>query len=659
MQQPDPVVALRVHLAHWYHQEHLDRLFAWLDQAPGTVDELAFFTSETHPPLPLTVMLDRAGRLREVIPQAKARGYGAGINLLAVLGHHEENLPGSLAGPYQRVVGPDGRECRGSFCPLDPGFQDYVRQVIKALAAARPDFLWIDDDVRLAGHGPLHLTCFCERCLGAFAAETGKPASREQMAMVVEGPVTPETLPVRLAWLEHNRGKIDGLFRLIRQAVDEVNPALSLGFMTGDRFYEGYAFARWAGTLAGPQALEVRWRPGGGFYADETPMELVSKAHDVGRQSAALPPRVRIVQYELENFPYHRLRKAAHTAAVESVSAMAAGCSGIALNILAMDPTGLGEAMPYLQRMGAARPFLDRLHAELGRSPTLGVWPAWNQQAWAAGSGPGGPYALAELGIPVCYGRGGATAVALAGSMPLAFSRDDLERMLTGGVLLDVEALAALWEMGLGHLCGVRPGAAYAVDAQERFLEHPLNDPSCGRLRDCRQSFWRQTAYTLEPMAEGVQVASVLGDYLGREHGPCLTVYENERGGRVAVAGYYPWRMITNLAKVHQYRQLALWLSGNRLPALVQSQNRVVVWVREGAQGRRAAVAINASLDPLPDLAVDLLTDGEQVEHVPMEGAGGTLPTAFAATPGYRRVVLRAVAPWSVHLLLYPRPEGG
>jgi len=100
---------------------------------------------------------------------------------------------------------------------------------------------------------------------------------------------------------------------------------MPLGFMTGDRFYEGYDFENWAKTLAGPHAGNVRWRPGGGFYSDESLSGMVEKAHDIGRQVSKLPAHVKVIQSEVENFPYDLLRKSAETTIIEAAAHMAAG----------------------------------------------------------------------------------------------------------------------------------------------------------------------------------------------------------------------------------------------------------------------------------------------------------------------------------------------
>jgi len=141
--------------------------------------------------------------------------------------------------------------------------------------------------------------------------------------------------------------------------------------------------------------------------------------------------------------------------------------------------------------------------------------------------------------------------------------------------------------------------------------------------------------------------------------GECLSIFENPQGGRVAVAGYYPWTMITNAPKVRQYRALARWLSRDRLPAVVETLAKVALWVREGANGRRAVALINASLDAQPELALWLRMPPGQVEWDSMHGASQRLASAPASAPGYQRVALENVAPWSVHLLLFEAPPAG
>ena len=337
------LVALRVSAEQWLPEDRFDALLEFLAAYGSTVDEVAFFTSSTHPPLPLAEIQRRARILAERMPQVRALGIAAGINLLATMGHHEENLAGSLDEPWPRVMDPQAAVSRGSYCPASDPLLDYAHKVYTALAEAAPDFLWIDDDVRLMGHMPIGTTCFCPGCIERFSQRTGRTFTRETLVAAFGIGSSDEQLELRRQWLEHNRATINRLFEVIEQAVHKIQPELVLGFMTGDRFYEGYAFARWAETLAGPARRQVRWRPGGGFYSDESLAGLVGKAHDVGRQVSQLPPDVQVIQSEIENFPYDRLRKSVETTVLEAAAHMAAGATGTAFNVLSQRPDPLEE----------------------------------------------------------------------------------------------------------------------------------------------------------------------------------------------------------------------------------------------------------------------------------------------------------------------------
>ena len=133
-------------------------------------------------------------------------------------------------------------------------------------------------------------------------------------------------------------------------------------------------------------------------------------------------------------------------------------------------------------------------------------------------------------------------------------------------------------------------------------------------------------------------------------YGPCMTAYRNKLGGRVVVAGYYPWTLIHNLAKSSQVKTVCQWLSGNTLPALVESYARVVVWARNDSQGRLVLVLLNASLDPVPVLSLRARTTTSRVRHLPMTGEEQEL-TAVASGPDHVSLTLANIAPWSMHLL--------
>lgn len=658
-------VSFRIGTPQWMPEQRFQELLRMFKRHPGVTDEITFFTSFTHPPIPVEEMQRRCTVLAGRIRAAKKLGFRAGINVLSTMGHHEENLPNSLQGAFTQVTDLSGRVSRGSFCPNDPALQVYIRAIYQAVADAAPDYVWVDDDVRLMGHMPVGFTCFCDRCLEIFAAEKGVTYTRASLreAFTQSDPVRAQA--VRVQWLDHNRATIARLLRAVERTVHQARPGTPLGFMTGDRFFEGYDFDHWAEDLAGPSHDPVYWRPGGGFYEDSSTPGLVGKSHDVGRQVAFLPPWVQCIESEIENFPYQRLKKAAHITVVEAAAHMGAGCTGAAFNVLSGNDEPLDEFEPLVERIQKARPLFDLLARHLGRARPIGLFAAWNKDQAAAGDFVNNPNSglthlgqaspMLELGLPAAY-RGEDSAVTLLFPQSVqAMTRAQIESVLSRGVYLDVATLNLLNQMGYGELTGLTAGEPHPVDCIEEFKTHPLNGPFAGRQRDCRQSFYRVSGYQgyeLTPTQPGVQSLSRIVDYGQKEVvASSLAIFENRLGGRIAVSGYYPWDHLHSLSKTTQLKNLMRWLSRDRLPAYVSSYHKVNLWVRETPKGGLAIVLLNASFDPARHLQLAARTHSTRGQAYDMHAQARTVRSHPTDGP-YRIFDLPNMEPWSVSLVL-------
>lgn len=647
-------VSFRIGVPQWLSPERYEELLALFEKYKGVTDEITFFTSATHPPLPLEEIQRRARVLAQRIPRARQLGYRAGINVLSTLGHHNENLANSLAGDYTHLTDIDGRVCQGTICPSDPRTQEYVRKVYEAVTQAEPDYIWIDDDVRLAGHAPAATTCFCDRCLALFSQENGRQWTRPSLKAAFSQGTPEQRLALRKAWMVHNRRTIGRLLELIERTVHGIKPGLPLGFMTGDRFYEGYDFDTWARTLSGPGRAEVRWRPGGGFYQDENIAGLADKSHDVGRQVAVLPPEVVSIQSEIENFPYQRLKKSAHITVLEAASHMAAGCTGAAFNVLSMndEPLGEDEFEPLVARIRQSRPFLDLLAANLGRGSLTGIHAAWSKDTYLAGVRPNQSMRMLEIGLPAAYAPGGGQVMLLQGDAAIALGKEEILKMLGSGVYMDTAALGHLNEMGYSELTGFEVDRTVASDCIEEFLAHPLNGRFAGRQRDCRQSFWPGAAAILKKADPKGQVLARIVDYAGREVGPATTgIFENRLGGRVCVAGYYPWTSVHSLSKSAQMKSVMRWLSKDRLPAYVDSFHKINLWVRQPVEGRVVLAMTNSSHDAARNVTLLVLTDKTEMRVFDMD-CRETRVASSAADGPYRKFVIPAVEPWQMRLVV-------
>ena len=164
----------------------------------------------------------------------------------------------------------------------------------------------------------------------------------------------------------------------------------------------------------------------------------------------------------------------------------------------------------------------------------------------------------------------------------------------------------------------------------------PLNGDFAGWQRDCRQSFWSETACVLEPVTPGARVLAEGIDYGGKPLGPLMGAFENRLGGRIVACGYYPWHSLQTLAKTSQLKAICRWLSNDRLPAYLASYHKVPLWVRRDADGHPALFLLNA-----------LARSG---------GTGGTRSSRRRDTLTLIRTD-GSTAPWHPHAVTVPTPS--
>ncbi len=660
-------VSWRVGVPHYETDAAFARLLGLVGDFRLVLDEVALFDSVTHHLyLPLEALAERASIIERRLAALRREGIpSVGINVLATIGHINEAWDYMPPLPFQPMVGHDGSVSRGCACPNTLEHREYVRAKYGLMAGARPDFVWVDDDIRMHNHGVAY-ACFCPTCLALFAEETGREYDREGLVRALNDP---EAGDVRREWVDHNVRTIESLLADVGDALRSVNPEIATGLMTagpGWTTYSGHAFDRWFRALGASKA-----RPGGGFYSDAGRLEVLLKVFEVARQRVALPDTVTDCQYELENFPYQALRKAAASVVNECTLSLAAGLKGVAVNALPMWGPPYDDQIPVLHAIACARPMWELLAAHVEGLPLVGLWGAWRHDLAARrrvlpgedwfGHSPAHdinrPNLLAEIGVPMGVEPTGCGTI-LCGRVAEAFDDAELAEMLTGGVLMDTAALQVLADRGLDHLVGVRVSERRDNGMMERFTDDPLNGEHVGQVRDARIEFWGSSAGLadeLEPTQPGVRTLAVLEDYFQRPRGACLTVYENPLGGRVAVMGYAPWMFVHSGAKRCQLLDIADWISREALPVRIQETVPLVPLVRLAPdRSRGAVVLLNTGLEKIatatlhlrvPDLPVHLATPEGVVEVEPQRREDGLW------------VELHEVEAWTtVCLLLGSRP---
>jgi len=593
------------------YEPEFENLLRFVLRHRGVVDEVSFFETTTHHLyLPLDFFKEAASHIETAMGKLKGDGIpSVGINVLTTIGHVNEGWDFFPKLPFQPMVGHDGSVSRSCACPNTPEMRAYVKAKYALFAQAKPDFIWVDDDIRMHHHGVAY-GCFCPTCLAIFVQSFGREFSRESLAASLN---RPECGAVRKAWIEQNVRTIESLMADVVQAIHGVNPAIKTGLMTagtGWTTYSGQAFDRWFHALKAAKA-----RPGGGFYSDETPVGMFDKAIEMGRQNVLLPDNVKDIQYELENFPCTRLGKANVSIINECSLALAVGCNGIAFD------AGAPACETLMPRVAEARPFWEEFVSHCDGMEVQGFWPAWHPQLMAFRSvregdnwfdgGPlyniARPNELARLGLPLSMKRSDG-GVILSGRIAEVFSDAELRQMLAGPVIMDAFALETLTERGLGDLTGVRLRAWQDNGVAERMTDDQINGTFAGRLHDIRAEFWNDfTMHSarLQPMSSEVHVLSVLETYQGQRLDPCATAFENALGGRVVVMGYSPWRLASS--KRSHILGAADWAAKGLLPVMIREALPVIPIVRMSPDRKRGGIMLMPTgLDPIERMTIEV-----------------------------------------------------
>jgi hypothetical protein len=653
----------RIGLPQWEADEAFERLLALLQEHRAVVDEVAMFETITHHLyIPLDVYAKRMELAAKRLDAFRQAGIpSVGINVLCTIGHVNEAWSYMPPLPCQPMVGHDGSVSHSCACPNTPEMRAYVRAKYELVAKARPDFIWVDDDIRMHFHGVMW-GCFCPTCLALFAKRAGRAYTREELVQAFD---VPGQGGVRELWVEQNIASIESLMTEVRTTIHKVNAGIVIGKMTagaGWTTYSGQAFDRWFTALGA-----TKGRPGGGFYTDERPLDMLDKALECGRQRATLPPSVRDVQYELENFPYQRLKKSPASVVNECSLALAHGLNGVAFNMLGMPASTFEDSLPWVKAIPAARPVWEKWVAQAAGLPTAGLWPAWSArmmarrsvragESWLGWSGRHNiniPKVLGDIGLPLASDTP-ACGTVLCGHVAEVFSDDELKTMLARGVLMDSAALELLTERGLGHLTGVRLAKRLDNGMWERFTDDSMNGRAAGEIRDARIEFWgdaRGMADVLEPLGQGVRLLTTIEDYFARPQGPGMTAFENELGGRVVVMGYAPWIFLHSVGKRLQLQNVADWISRDTMPVRVDETVPLVSVARVAADRQRGAIMLlNAGLDPIPEATVHLRMEAGPVRLLTIGRRGHKLPVEPEV--GGMRVTLRDIEPWSSRMML-------
>lgn len=628
----------------------------------GACDEVWFATDYSFPPL--AVHQDHARLMAEAAAQVRAEGIGASLQISNTLGHGEYLKFLDFRGLANPMIGCDGTVAPYCSCPRAPEFHAYLDAFTRAYCAWQPDRLWIDDDLRMHNHAPVDFGCFCDRCLAEFVEGTDRAWTREDLVKAIN---EDNDFAMRAAWLQFCRDSAAGVAKTVGRAAIAAAPECQLGFQHCDQSSGGYNGPDWHHVfrvLADISGKPPGSRPGGGFYNDHRPREMICKALMTGLQNARLPDYVGLISYECENLPGSVIGKSAHGTAVESTLAIAQGCNSLSFTHL-MFPHESAWHETMMIELEAWRPFWERCIAANTGTRNTGVEVVFSRQnalrrlnpnerrfAWAS-MVPETIASAAVLGLPLCWDERAPAAWLTA---PAAYGVDETELrlLLARGLLVGGEAVEILEQRGLANVLGLRFTPISHAFSDLRITDDELNGAFAGQTLVCG-GFMFGTPRSVEVIGGKARCLSRYVHNDGTQADVEAVAVEHADGGRLVVFGWGVGNATVTTSRRHQILAAANWVSRNRLPAWLETACQVVLFPRCDAQGQVETIfLLNVSLDHTPQLKLKLPKRGDDQAWTwarPME--------PDIAVPASATLTLPPLAPWSVGVLVRDGNVGG
>lgn len=133
---------------------------------------------------------------------------------------------GDVKTNYVNMRTVSGKEKKSRICPLDVDFVRFSQSYMKNIAKCNVDIIMFDDDF---GYTFMSETpgCLCDRHIEMINQITGEKNNRETLAdYILNGGKN----KYRDAWLKVNGNALRSFSKAARQAVDEINPDIRIGF---------------------------------------------------------------------------------------------------------------------------------------------------------------------------------------------------------------------------------------------------------------------------------------------------------------------------------------------------------------------------------------------------------------------------------------------
>ena len=388
------------------------------------------------------------------------RGIPSGILVQASLGHDGRHLPEPF--PFERIVRLSSGETPEICCPADPAFRAHFRAVFRTLASYNPALIMLDDDFRLMarpGRG-----CACERHMAEFNRRAGTSFTREQLWEYVSEHGSND--PLTKIFIETQIDSLVGCVREMRAGIDEIDPNIPGAYCTCGNSCEGAADI--ARILAG-KGNPVIVRLNNANYTSPGARFLSRPFLRAAYQREALGGRADVMLAETDTCPQLRYSTSASMLHAHYSGSILEGARGAKQWITDLVNGDVENGEAYRRILSKYAGFYETLAdvtAELtpvGCRIPLSATPSYyysKELLYQPSNGAFFNHAFAQkvlerLGLPLYFSSRPGGVTFLDGDHVGMYSKEELDGLFQGPLVLDAVAARSLIKAGYGDLIGV------------------------------------------------------------------------------------------------------------------------------------------------------------------------------------------------------------
>ncbi|MCM8817865.1 MAG: hypothetical protein NC915_00020 [Candidatus Omnitrophica bacterium] len=447
---------------------------------------------------------------------------------------------------FKPMVSPYGEVSNATASFADKNWKKYICNLYSRFAKLGFNTIWIEDDFRYHNHAPLTWGGgFENQILKKFSEKIGKKVSRKDIVKKILQPGKPH--PWRKIWLEIWREIQLDVARNIRNAVEKSSKGKTkLGLMSSHPSLHSIEGRRWHELF---ESLTINnkvvHRPHFAPYQEDLGRNKIYSIMmlDIQKQ---LRPIYCEVEPEIENFPYTTWSKSDTQTWSEMALAMFFGSDALLLNLFPFVGNTPNEEKNIGELLSNSYNSLSWICDKFSNEYSLyGVGIPWKENAAEKVETVEGK-SFAELvvdpsftwkfllsyGIPACSEIQKVNAI--FGNNAWSFDDNEIFKMLKSGLLLDGESAKILCKRGFEKYIGVKYKQTLTREESNYSLEVVKNSES-GVREDIYCSVNLLPKFNVfKPFKETIVWTEVITPEK-KVIGPGITLYENNKGGRVGI----------------------------------------------------------------------------------------------------------------------------